>query len=148
MSKKNCNFVAYFKQMIDSHHIEKTGKHIIGILALFVLAAHMLVSAGVHVSHFVPTTPRSNSAEQTLSIPMAATLVLDRIDVSCPTSSTISFNRSRRPVTQWTQPTSLLGVLWFSNLLTSDIKGQLHIVKGLLINFPSEKIPFPFHVFW
>lgn len=127
--------------------MKKLRRHIIGILVLLGLAVHMPVMAGGYIDHSA-TTPEPHSSQQTLSLPMAATLVLDRIDVTCPAALTISLNRYRRTNTQWTQPTSSEGVLCFSGLLTSHIKDQLLIAQGLFVNFPSEQISFPFHVFW
>lgn len=128
--------------------MEKSRRHIIGILVLFGLAVHLPVMAGGYSDHSAPTTPAPHSSQQTLSMPMAATLVLDRIDVTCPAASIVSLNRSRRVTTQWTQPTPSEGILCFSHLLTNHIKDQLLIAQGLFVNFPSEQISFPFHVFW
>ena len=128
--------------------MEKLHRHIIGVFVLLGLAVHAPVMAGGYSDHSAPITPEPHSATQTLSMPMAAALVLDKIDVTCPAALTISLHRYRRTNTQWTQPTSLSGTLCFSHLLTSHIKDQLLIAQGLLINFPSEQISFPFHVFW
>ncbi|MCQ2341878.1 MAG: hypothetical protein MJZ75_00080 [Paludibacteraceae bacterium] len=122
-------------------------RHIIGVVVLLGLAVHMPVMASGY-NRPMPTIPEPRSAEQTFSMPMAATLVLDRIDVNCPIALTVSLNRSRRTITQWTQPTSLSGTLCFSNLLTNTIRDQIHITQGLFVNFPSEQVSFPFHVFW
>ncbi|MCQ2347767.1 MAG: hypothetical protein MJZ65_01095 [Paludibacteraceae bacterium] len=118
------------------------------MLILLGLAVHMSVLASGYDSRPVSTTPEPHSATATLSVPMAATVVLDRIDVHCPVALTVSLNRSRRTITQWTPATSLSGAIAFSNLLTNTIKGQIHIAQGLFVNFPSEQISFPFHAFW
>lgn len=126
--------------------MEKYVGHIIRIfIFLCVFSAHSLCVSAQQTK--CPLNQQTH--ESAISMPMAAAITMDRVEISCPPSPITILHRSRRTQYQHFHPTPLCHAQSIS-AKKNNRKDQWRwcLIWYEHINFPPEQIAFPFDVFW
>lgn len=121
------------------HHI----RHITLLIFFMMLPTHLVVAA----THYT-NLPTPQSEQCTISVPRDAILVLEQTEINSPSAPISVISRSRRTISQLTNPTPMTYAQYV--FYCSDIYAQTywHCGRRIIINLPSEQIPYPFHSFW
>lgn len=96
--------------------------------------------------HSLPPAPTSEQC--TISTPLEAVVVMEQTEINAPVSPTTVIKRSRRTISQLTNPTPVTYSQYVHCSFAKYLQTQLNREKGIILNLPAEQISYPFHSFW
>lgn len=117
-------------------------------LTLLILLMGGMTQTSIVASYCKPLPAIPQSDYATISMPMAATLVLEHSEINCPSSPITLLNRYRRSNSHISQLSLHAITHNCMNNWKNILSKSLELVHFIVINFPSEKISYPFNAFW
>ncbi|MCQ2311758.1 MAG: hypothetical protein MJZ64_08455 [Paludibacteraceae bacterium] len=119
-------------------------KYTLLLTLLMSFSDHLLVAASC--CHALPPQPQSEQG--TISMPLEVVVVIEKTEISSPYIPTSVIGRSRRTISQLTNPAPVTYAQYVFYNLAKYAQENWHYGRRIIINLPSEQIPYPFHSFW